>query len=104
MQLATNEDDLDDVLMPMPQFAESVQRNNPLIQRLKFQNRSRAHTRAQLEAAAKSEGGVYKTVAGQASAKDGQVGGAGSGALAIENIPGGAPSSRGQGQGQQAQG
>lgn len=104
MQLAKDEDDLEEVLMQMPQYAESVQRNNPLIQRLKFQNRSRAHTRAQLEAAAKSEGGVYKTVAGQASAKDGQAGGAGSGALAIENIPGGASSARSQGQGQQAQG
>jgi len=51
---------LDNVLCPMPQYAESVQQNNPLIQRLKFHTKSRAHTRQELEEAAKSEGGVYK--------------------------------------------
>jgi len=60
MHLIRDEDMLDHVLFPMPQYADSVQQNNPLIQRLKFQTKSRAHTRAQLEEAAKSEGGVYK--------------------------------------------
>jgi len=59
---ALSQDDklLDEVLDMMPVYAEAVQANNPLIQRLKFQNKSRAHTRAELEHAAKSEGGVYK--------------------------------------------
>jgi len=60
LMLMKDEDLLDHVLFPMPQYAESVQQNNPLVQRLKFQHKSRAHTRAQLEEAAKSEGGVYK--------------------------------------------
>jgi len=51
---------LDHVLCPMPAYAEAVQANNPLIQRLKFQSNSRAVTRAQLEEAAKSEGGIFK--------------------------------------------
>jgi AP-2 complex subunit alpha len=59
LQLCADDDVLEDVLCPMPQYAESVQKNNPLVQRLKFQIKSRAHTRAQLEDAAKSEGGVY---------------------------------------------
>lgn len=87
MALTKDEDLLDNVLMPMPQYAETVQRNNPLIQRLKFQNRSRAHTRAQLEEAAKSEGGVYKPGRGARTPRD-SAGGAG-GALALENAPGG---------------
>eukprot|EP00927_Polykrikos_kofoidii_P066103 TRINITY_DN61764_c0_g1_i1.p1 TRINITY_DN61764_c0_g1~~TRINITY_DN61764_c0_g1_i1.p1 ORF type:complete len:1014 (+),score=195.45 TRINITY_DN61764_c0_g1_i1:148-3189(+) len=60
LHLVDDEDLLEDVLCPMPQYAESVQQNNPLVQRLKFQMKSRAHTRAQLEEAARSEGGVYK--------------------------------------------
>mmetsp|Transcript_8755 Transcript_8755/g.27024 ORF Transcript_8755/g.27024 Transcript_8755/m.27024 type:complete len:1015 (+) Transcript_8755:176-3220(+) len=60
LQLLRDEDLLDHVLYPMPQYSENVQQNNPLIQRLKFQTKSRAVNRAQLEEAAKSEGGVYK--------------------------------------------
>ncbi|CAK8998368.1 AP-2 complex subunit alpha-2 (100 kDa coated vesicle protein C) (Adaptor protein complex AP-2 subunit alpha-2) (Adaptor-related protein complex 2 subunit alpha-2) (Alpha-adaptin C) (Alpha2-adaptin) (Clathrin assembly protein complex 2 alpha-C large chain) (Plasma membrane adaptor HA2/AP2 adaptin alpha C subunit), partial [Durusdinium trenchii] len=60
LQLCRDEDRLDEVLSPMPSYAESVQRNNPLVQRLKFSSRNRAHTRAQLEEAARSEGGMYK--------------------------------------------
>eukprot|EP00929_Paragymnodinium_shiwhaense_P095003 TRINITY_DN5592_c0_g1_i1.p1 TRINITY_DN5592_c0_g1~~TRINITY_DN5592_c0_g1_i1.p1 ORF type:complete len:1029 (+),score=310.58 TRINITY_DN5592_c0_g1_i1:263-3349(+) len=60
LQLVRDEDLLEDVLCPMPQYSESVQQNNPLVTRLKFQSKSRAHTRAQLEEAARSEGGVYK--------------------------------------------
>lgn len=60
LQLARDQDKLDEVLSPMPAYAESVQRNNPLVQRLKFSSRNRAHTRAELEEAAKSEGGMYK--------------------------------------------
>eukprot|EP00401_Gymnodinium_catenatum_P024410 CAMPEP_0117477656 /NCGR_PEP_ID=MMETSP0784-20121206/10936_1 /TAXON_ID=39447 /ORGANISM="" /LENGTH=852 /DNA_ID=CAMNT_0005271967 /DNA_START=145 /DNA_END=2699 /DNA_ORIENTATION=+ len=60
LQLVTDEELLEEVLCPMPQYAEIVQQNNPLVQRLKFQMKSRANTRAQLEEAAKSEGGVYK--------------------------------------------
>mmetsp|Transcript_35625 Transcript_35625/g.111112 ORF Transcript_35625/g.111112 Transcript_35625/m.111112 type:complete len:1029 (+) Transcript_35625:63-3149(+) len=58
--LTRDEDLLEYVLSPMPQYAETVQQNNPLIQRLKFQTKSRAVNRAQLEEAAKSEGGVFK--------------------------------------------
>lgn len=61
IRLARNEEFLDHVLLPMPAFTENVQQNNPLVQRLKFQSKSRAHTRAHLEEAAKSEGGVLKT-------------------------------------------
>merc|ERR1719399_1699532 len=61
-----NEDDLmERVLTMMPVFAENIQQNNPLIRRLKFQNKSRAHTRNQLEEAAKSEGGVLKPGVGR---------------------------------------
>lgn len=60
LQLIRDEDLLEHVLYPMPQYAETVQQNNPLIQRLKFQTKSRAVNRAQLEEAAKSEGGVFK--------------------------------------------
>lgn len=59
--LRDDEEFLDHVLFTMPAYAESVQQNNPLVQRLKFQSKSRAHTRAHLEDAAKSEGGVLKT-------------------------------------------
>mmetsp|Transcript_1310 Transcript_1310/g.3187 ORF Transcript_1310/g.3187 Transcript_1310/m.3187 type:complete len:999 (+) Transcript_1310:180-3176(+) len=58
--LIRDDEMLENVLCPMPKYAESVERNNPLVQRLKFQSKSRAITRAQLEEAAKSEGGVYK--------------------------------------------
>lgn len=60
LHLVGDEALLEDVLCPMPQYAESVQQNNPLVQRLKFQMKSRAHTRHQLEEAAKSEGGVFR--------------------------------------------
>lgn len=60
LQLANDEELLEEVLCPMPQYTEAVQQNNPLVQRLKFSTKSRAHTRAQLEEAARSEGGVYK--------------------------------------------
>lgn len=60
LQLLRDEEFLDHVLCPMPPYADRVQMNNPLIQRLKFQSKNRAMTRAQLEEAAKSEGGVYK--------------------------------------------
>lgn len=60
LQLARDQDKLDQVLSPMPAYAESVQRNNPLVQRLKFSSKNRAHTRAELEEAARSEGGMYK--------------------------------------------
>lgn len=60
LQMMRNEEFLDHVLFTMPAYAESVQVNNPLISRLKFQSKSRAHTRQQLEEAAKSEGGVLK--------------------------------------------
>jgi len=60
MNLMKSEEMLENVLAVMPVYAESVQRNNPLIQRLKFQRKGRAATRNQLEEAAKSEGGVYK--------------------------------------------
>lgn len=72
--LMQDEEMLDHVLFPMPQYAESVQQNNPLIRRLKFQHKSRAHTRAQLEEAAKSEGGVYKpgsAISGRTTPKEG---------------------------------
>jgi len=62
--LCKDEDLLDQVLCPMPPYADHVQQNNPLIQRLKFQSKSRAATRAQLEEAAKSEGGIYKQAVG----------------------------------------
>lgn len=73
MLALSQEDDLmETVLAMMPVFAESIQANNPLIRRLKFQNKSRAHTRSQLEEAAKSEGGVLKPGAGNLSGrKDG---------------------------------
>lgn len=60
MKLSKNEQLYERVLEPMPAYSENVQANNPLIQRLKFQHKNRAHTRAQLEHAAKSEGGIYK--------------------------------------------
>uniref|UniRef100_A0A6U8XFP0 AP-2 complex subunit alpha n=1 Tax=Zooxanthella nutricula TaxID=1333877 RepID=A0A6U8XFP0_9DINO len=65
MMLRNSEELLDHVLFTMPVYAESVQVNNPLTQRLKFQSKSRAHTRAQLEEAAKSEGGMLKAGAGR---------------------------------------
>jgi len=52
---------VDSVFGGMPVYAESAQVNNPLMQRLKFQSKSRAHTRAHLEEAAKSEGGMFKS-------------------------------------------
>mmetsp|Transcript_39540 Transcript_39540/g.62810 ORF Transcript_39540/g.62810 Transcript_39540/m.62810 type:complete len:980 (+) Transcript_39540:99-3038(+) len=60
MKLSKNEQLYERVLEPVPPYSEHVQANNPLIQRLKFQHKNRAHTRAQLEHAAKSEGGIYK--------------------------------------------
>lgn len=60
MNLTKDEDLFENVLAVMPVYAEAVQMNNPLIARLKFQHKSRAHTRTQLEQAAKSEGGMYK--------------------------------------------
>jgi len=60
MHLIRDEDMLEKVLAMMPVYAETIQQNNPLVQRLKFQNKSRAATRAMLEEAAKSEGGMYK--------------------------------------------
>jgi len=67
MQLTKDEDLFENVLAVMPVYAEAVQQNNPLIQRLKFQHKSRAHTRAQLEHASKSEGGLYKPGVGKKS-------------------------------------
>jgi len=67
MQLMKDEDLFENVLAVMPVYAEAVQSNNPLIQRLKFQTKSRAHTRQQLEQAAKSEGGMYKPGVGKKS-------------------------------------
>mmetsp|Transcript_24803 Transcript_24803/g.53938 ORF Transcript_24803/g.53938 Transcript_24803/m.53938 type:complete len:1010 (+) Transcript_24803:366-3395(+) len=61
LMMLRDQDFVDHVLFTMPSYAESVQQNNPLVQRLKFQSKSRAHTREQLEHAAKSEGGVLKT-------------------------------------------
>eukprot|EP00931_Biecheleriopsis_adriatica_P053406 TRINITY_DN31241_c0_g1_i1.p1 TRINITY_DN31241_c0_g1~~TRINITY_DN31241_c0_g1_i1.p1 ORF type:complete len:1000 (+),score=222.72 TRINITY_DN31241_c0_g1_i1:190-3189(+) len=66
LQLSRDEDSFEQILAPMPAYAESVQQNNPLIQRLKFSSKNRAHTRAQLEEAAKSEGGMYKPGVGRA--------------------------------------
>jgi len=60
LRLIRDEELLENILCPMPQYAETVQQNNPLIQRLKSQTKSRAVNRAQLEEAAKSEGGVFK--------------------------------------------
>lgn len=60
MQLIKDDDLFENVMSVMPVYAENVQSNNPLTQRLKFQHKTRAHTRAQLEEAAKSEGGMYK--------------------------------------------
>ncbi|CAE7482439.1 ALPHA-ADR [Symbiodinium pilosum] len=71
LQLCKDEDNLDQVLRPMPPYAESVQKNNPLVQRLKFSAKNRAHTRAELEEAAKSEGGMYKPGRGKADSTDG---------------------------------
>mmetsp|Transcript_56919 Transcript_56919/g.144354 ORF Transcript_56919/g.144354 Transcript_56919/m.144354 type:complete len:1007 (+) Transcript_56919:172-3192(+) len=65
LQMMRDEDFLDHVLFTMPAYAESVQQNNPLVQRLKFQTKSRAHTRAQLEEAAQGEGGMLKPGAGR---------------------------------------
>jgi len=70
LQMMRDEEFLDHVLFTMPAYAESVQQNNPLVQRLKFQTKSRAHTRAQLEEAAKSEGGMLKTSARSPRAGD----------------------------------
>jgi len=67
MQLTKDEDLFENVLAVMPVYAEAVQSNNPLIQRLKFQNKGRANTRAQLEQAAKSEGGLFKPGVGKKS-------------------------------------
>jgi len=58
LALVRDDDLVEYVLSPMPAFAEAVQQNNPLIQRLKFQSNSRAVTREQLEQAAKSPGGI----------------------------------------------
>jgi hypothetical protein len=44
----------------MPVYAEAVQQNNPLIQRLKVTGNSRAVTREKLELASASEGGLLK--------------------------------------------
>eukprot|EP00811_Abedinium_folium_P007046 NODE_164_length_3484_cov_7.370569.p1 GENE.NODE_164_length_3484_cov_7.370569~~NODE_164_length_3484_cov_7.370569.p1 ORF type:complete len:1045 (-),score=321.61 NODE_164_length_3484_cov_7.370569:188-3322(-) len=63
LQLGRDEDLLESVLMVMPRYAERVLLDNPLVRRLKFQQKSRAHTRAQLEEAEKSEGGMYKAAA-----------------------------------------
>ncbi|CAE7435900.1 ALPHA-ADR [Symbiodinium sp. CCMP2592] len=72
LQLSRDEENLDQVLRPMPPYAESVQKNNPLVQRLKFSAKNRAHTRAELEEAAKSEGGMYKPGRGKAES-DGRI-------------------------------
>jgi len=72
LRLVRNEELLEEVMQPMPQYAETVQQNNPLISRLKFQNKNRAQSRAQLEEAAKSEGGVLKR--GQRAAASGSKG------------------------------
>jgi AP-2 complex subunit alpha len=63
--LITNEELFESVLAVMPAYTDAVQQNNPLIQRLKFHSKNRAHTRSQLEDAAKSEGGIYKPGAGK---------------------------------------
>mmetsp|Transcript_150732 Transcript_150732/g.281113 ORF Transcript_150732/g.281113 Transcript_150732/m.281113 type:complete len:1012 (-) Transcript_150732:159-3194(-) len=60
MQLIKDDELFENVMSVMPVYAEGVQANNPLTQRLKFQHKTRAHTRAQLEEAARSEGGMYK--------------------------------------------
>lgn len=90
MQLTKDEDLFENVLAVMPVYAEAVQQNNPLIQRLKFQHKSRAHTRAQLEQAAKSEGGMYKPGAGNRGGQNGAGGSpvGNSGQLALGDNPG----------------
>lgn len=60
MNLIKDDDLFENVMSVMPVYAETIQTNNPLTMRLKFQHKSRAHTRAQLEEAARSEGGMYK--------------------------------------------
>lgn len=70
LQLVRDEDLLEKVLFMMPQYTEKVQQNNPLIRRLKFQSQSRAATRTQLETAAKSEGGVYRTTSNRVLGAD----------------------------------
>mmetsp|Transcript_170997 Transcript_170997/g.547955 ORF Transcript_170997/g.547955 Transcript_170997/m.547955 type:complete len:1015 (+) Transcript_170997:243-3287(+) len=95
LQMMKDEDFLDHVLFTMPAYAESVQQNNPLVQRLKFQTKSRAHTRAQLEEAAKSEGGVLKTGArGGRSPRSGEDSARADGASPTNNFGGASP--RGQ--------
>jgi len=88
MQLVKDENLFENVLEPMPAYAEAVQQNNPLIQRLKFQHKSRAHTRAQLEQAARSEGGMYKPGVGKKSGHgDGMSPSNSSNQLALGDIP-----------------
>jgi len=60
LHLVKDDDLLESVLTVMPSYSEAIQQNNPLIQRLKFQSKSRAQTRDVLEVAAKSEGGIFK--------------------------------------------
>lgn len=88
MQLTKDEDLFENVLAVMPVYNETVQSNNPLIQRLKFQHKSRAHTRAQLEQAAKSEGGMYKPGVGKKSltGEDGQLALGDNGQLALGDM------------------
>lgn len=86
LQMMRDEEYLDHVLFTMPAYAESAQQNNPLVQRLKFQTKSRAHTRAQLEEAAKSEGGMLKPGSRSLSAKEG-----GDSGKHADNMPGGYP-------------
>eukprot|EP00928_Gymnodinium_smaydae_P096151 TRINITY_DN8435_c0_g4_i1.p1 TRINITY_DN8435_c0_g4~~TRINITY_DN8435_c0_g4_i1.p1 ORF type:complete len:1022 (+),score=242.96 TRINITY_DN8435_c0_g4_i1:348-3413(+) len=89
LQLGKDEDLLDEVLCPMPQYAENVQQNNPLVQRLKFQLKSRAHTRAQLEEAARSENGLYRSggnIAGKRS-EGGESGRASDSTSALQALP-----------------
>merc|ERR1719498_392043 len=87
MQLTKDEDLFENVLAVMPVYAEAVQQNNPLVQRLKFQHKSRAHTRAQLEQAAKSEGGMYKPGVGNKKPGEGSPMAKNSGQLALGNSP-----------------
>jgi len=90
LQLCRDEETLDHVLSPMPAYAESVQLNNPLIQRLKFSSRNRAITRSQLEEAAKSEGGMYKPGAGRSRSVEARSGRESNSSLALPPSMGGA--------------
>mmetsp|Transcript_70491 Transcript_70491/g.204298 ORF Transcript_70491/g.204298 Transcript_70491/m.204298 type:complete len:1018 (-) Transcript_70491:23-3076(-) len=102
--MRSSEEFLDHVLVTMPMYAESVQQNNPLMQRLKFQSKSRAHTRAHLEEAAKSEGGMFKSGARSArSPRSGDLGPPGSGASPGGLSPGDGLGAPGGGPGQSAQ-